>query len=524
MTFKNTSLQKWISGIIIISLFTPMVLFTFQPKKASAQWVVTDPAQVIQTGLSVKDVLKEIARQFLMLAARRLLAQMTQNTINWINGGFHGNPLYIENPRSFFDDIAKTEVKNMVNLFGYDSMKYPFGKEFSLNIINAYQQQLETNAEYSLSRVVNDPTLLNSYRNDFNAGGWNVFLINTQYPQNNYIGFNMLATEELARRVRGVNQTAAQKTNNALQQGLGFLSPQTCPSNPKYNNLKNEFQRPSFKSTTPYSPPKRESFSSDDEWGNAMLAYEAQYSEFVAAEKDVWAEANTCPEGLVATTPGSVVGSHITTAINSKFKQNELAAALGNSLAAILDTLMNHFLSKGLNSLTNAITPETGEECDFEYFGEKLEQCGGDGLPDGTGGGQCVSYIVAASASLRDDVIAAQERALDEDPALAEVPAAPGNVEQFRDLVAGQLNSAGFEASASHNGNCNLSPNNIGVRNSGALVGEIYDVVREDPSMTIREASSALGRPAHAGNASWGFILDGDSGAQPDPSSINFTP
>ena len=139
-----------------------------------------------------------------------MLQQMTKSVVNWINTGNWGNPLFVTNPQSFFKDIAKSEIKNIVSIFGYDSRRFPFGKDFALNLINSYKTQLATNAEYTLNKAITDPVLLRAYQNDFNVGGWNGFLVNTQYPQNNYIGFNMIATEQIARKLEGTAQTAVQ--------------------------------------------------------------------------------------------------------------------------------------------------------------------------------------------------------------------------------------------------------------------------------------------------------------------------
>src|SRR3972149_12309962 len=253
MVTKNKIIQKFIPCLLSISILTPAIFSSFGVKKAEAQETapigvpVNDfPAQIylkiITTNTTTSSIIdnkswmQKLLEQLLKLAAKRLLAQMTQATINWINSGFHGSPLFLENPESFFRDIAKSQVKNLVDMIGYDTFRFPFGKEVALQVIDSYKSQLEINAQYTLSKVINDPVLLNNYRNDFNIGGWNGFLINTQYPQNNYIGFQMMATEELARRLQGTTQNAAQKVQTVLDQGMGFLSPQICPTNSAYNN------------------------------------------------------------------------------------------------------------------------------------------------------------------------------------------------------------------------------------------------------------------------------------------------
>lgn len=388
MTAKDKT-KKLISALLVVSIISPAVLFSTSPKQAQAQagstaaisvpvadipqeqasWLsyalhgTNTSSTITDTGLHVKDFAIEIGKQLLKVAAKRLLAQMTQATINWINSGFHGSPLFLENPESFFKDIAKSEIRNLVDMIGYDTFRFPFGKETALNVIDSYKRQFSTNAEYTLSRVINDPDLLVRYRNDFNYGGWNGFLINTQYPQNNYLGFNMIVQENLASRLEGTLQAPAQKVQSLLQQGMGFLSPQTCPDNPKYNNGVNEFLRPSFNESRydkehPFDPSTGPSGS-------------LQWSQAKARARADWAEANTCPGGLVSTTPGSVAANQVFSAINVPFLTTALDGALGNSLAAIFDALINKLMSDGLTALAGTINPGPSED-NWSYDGNTL--------------------------------------------------------------------------------------------------------------------------------------------------------
>lgn len=383
MTFKNKTIQKSISCLIILAMFTPTLLLSLKPKQVEA----VNPVGVPVNDFTIqaqgwKNIAKEVLRQALIITAKKLLAKMTQNTVNWINSGFHGNPLYLENPKSFFKDIAKFEIRTLVNLFGYDSRRFPFGRDFALSTIYAYQRQLADNAEYTLSRVIDDPELLDQYRNDFYVGGWNGFLINTQYPQNNYLGFQMLATEELARRLDGTATNNANKVIKTLDRGMGFLSPQTCPSNPNYPLVTNPYDSPAFKET-PFSPPipgpgdvlcTFTSCEPTQQFKDRYNQYKANWERTNRVNRENFDKKYSCPEGLVDTTPGSVIASQITGALGSTRTQKELAAALGNSIATILDTLMNHFMSKGLNALSNKINPGDGVTKDnFTYFGDTVD-------------------------------------------------------------------------------------------------------------------------------------------------------
>ncbi len=390
MTFKKEKIQKLISSILVVLILAPSFIFLTVPKKAEAQWV--DPVAAIQrvvgnissalsatanvtgTAAQLKEIAKAIVRETLKAVARKALAEMTKSTVNWINTGFHGAPLFLENPGSFFQDVAKSEIKDLVSIIGYDSIRFPFGKNYLLGVIGSYKRQLSDNLEYSMSRITNDPYELQRYRVDFNYGGWDTFLVNTQYPQNNAIGFDMLVTKELAINLDGTTRTATQKVNDALQQGQGFLSPQVCKSDPSKSQL-NPFNKPSFDpSTVPY----------DEARAASDPTYRSLYKSAVDAARANFDMQYACPEGLATTTPGSVVASKIIGAMNKPEEQASLNAALGNSLATIFDALLNKFIGDGLTALSNHVNPPADDS--FNYYGETLGGSDSDtpwsGMPD----------------------------------------------------------------------------------------------------------------------------------------------
>ncbi|MEK7539171.1 MAG: hypothetical protein AAB595_00810 [Patescibacteria group bacterium] len=390
----NNKTIKFISALLIVLIVLPSVLLSI-PERARAQLPVTDvantnvstinsignwiskafhaigvPSTVVNTSLHLKDFANFLLRQILMTIAKSVLARITQATINWINSDFHGSPLFIENPESFFRDIAKSEIRRLVDMIGYDTFRFPFGPQTALNVISSYKSQLAYNAQYSLSKVINDPRLLVRFRNDFNYGGWNGFLINTQYPQNNYLGFNMIIQQNLASRLEGTLMAPAQKIQSLLQQSMGFLSPQICPSNPNYNNGINEFLKPSFKfNDKTWDAANPQPAVTDDK---GIDAYNNKYNADKEAARAAWSNPtgpNVCPGGLVSTTPGTVVGNQIMDALGSNLRQTELGAALGNSLSAIFDALINNFLNKGLNALASTVNPSASENNNWSYNG-----------------------------------------------------------------------------------------------------------------------------------------------------------
>ncbi len=431
MTIK-TKPQRFISLILIVAILAPTVLFS-TPKSAGAfkenvpqeqpQSVPTKnpvstagiwlskallaigvPAEVASKILAGKDWAQKVLMEAAKAAAMKALQDITKSTVNWINQGYHGMPLFLENPESFFKDIDKFEVRTLIDLYGYDELKFPFGKEFALNTISAYKGTLADNSAYSLSNyLVNDPVLLKNYQNDFNTGGWNGFLINTQSPQNNYIGFQMLANEELAGRIQGKAGTAKDKVNKLLDQGMGFLSPQICQTNPDYNDMKNEFNAPTWnpakwEADNPYEPPECDgsdySTTPDPTTGicTAEVNYDTLYYQRQEAAKRAWHSKENpdyCPphgdgsSGLANVTPGAVVANQIFDSVKPPSELKKQAVNSGSLIvSAVIDQLLSKYLNKGLSSLASAINPPDSEEDEWSYNGLTLGGSSTVGGPD----------------------------------------------------------------------------------------------------------------------------------------------
>ncbi len=406
MTSKNKT-KKLFSAVLIILTIVPSVLF-FQPKKAEAFWFstwltdiatgiskvtefATKSATITNTGLHIKDVARVVLQEVLKSIARKALAEMTKSTIDWINSGFHGSPLFLQNPDSFFKDIAKSEVENVVNEFGYDVSKFPFGRSFALNVINSYKSTADSDAAYSLSKVINDPVLLQHYQANFAYGGWNGFLMNTQYPQNNYIGSQMQMNGIIAAKLAGLTQAPVQKVQNLLQQGQGFLSPQVCPPevNANYPIATNPYNPPKFDATKweldyiKNNPPPSASISSDLEGSSDYAQWKDDHDTALTQAKSAWTAKYTCTKkdgtsGLQNTTPGAVVASQIMTSLKIPQDQAGYSAMVGNSLSAIFDSLLGHFLNKGLSALASKVNP-TPKTDDFSYNGITLGSPGDNG-------------------------------------------------------------------------------------------------------------------------------------------------
>ena len=197
-------------------------------------------AQATDTNTAVNSLnandtcLKSIGR----LVIKMLIQKMTLSTVNWINSGFNGGPAFVQDPGKFFGDIAKNEILGFgaeINASGN-----PFGKAFMQNLATGYNQKFADNAQYTLDKMIaqtnpdckdkkgNRVSCDIAFNADFSQGGWGAWEAMTQVPANNPLGFQLMASNELGKRLEGTVQSSAQLAQATLQEGNGFLGDNRC--------------------------------------------------------------------------------------------------------------------------------------------------------------------------------------------------------------------------------------------------------------------------------------------------------
>jgi hypothetical protein len=165
------------------------------------------------------------------IITKMLLQKITVSTINWINGGFDGSPSFIQDPGKFFLDIAKSEVLQFNDELITSGS--PFAKTWIKNTVSAFNSKFQDNAAYSLDKMIKNTTPQYSdltFQVDFSQGGWNAWNAITQAPQNNPLGFQLMADNELQKRLDGTVKSTADRVGEALSQADGFLGDERCAS------------------------------------------------------------------------------------------------------------------------------------------------------------------------------------------------------------------------------------------------------------------------------------------------------
>lgn len=300
------------------------VIDTNSEKSNAATATAAEKAAAAAAALKANDTcLKSIGRAVIKM----LLQKITTDTVKWINTGYSGEPMFVQNPGDYFLDIAKNEILRFNSEIN-DPVLYPFGKAFIQAQADSFRTKFADNAQYSLNKMIQDTNpqfSAQTFSQDFSQGGWGAWDAMTQNPANNPLGFALMASNELAKRIEDKTQLAT----GSLQQSGGYLGVQKCVD------------------------PEGITKQQDDE-------------ALKSGDKN---DPNLCHKWNFVT-PGQMVAAAATKAVN--YPENNLLSAqdLNDAVAAILDALLNSFSSSlmgegGFAGLSDTTEFQQGAEGQF---------------------------------------------------------------------------------------------------------------------------------------------------------------
>ncbi len=169
-----------------------------------------------------------IIEPLVITLARAILSNFTAQTVNWINHGFQGSPLYVTNLEGFLADTADQAIGNYIEGLGpigkiicspFDlQLRLSLGIQYSAGANGFYQEigcrltDIQQNVQQAFTSGV------------FGRDGWDNWLRLTAEPQNNIYGAYIRAVDNLGGLVSNRVNTAVKK----LDFGSGFLSSEKC--------------------------------------------------------------------------------------------------------------------------------------------------------------------------------------------------------------------------------------------------------------------------------------------------------
>ena len=233
---KKSFWAKKILAVLLIVCFS--ISITGIPQKVeSAELPVTDPANTANTAATVSklgsifgtlsDVLGTAngIKDFLVDKAGWILAKMIirgimQSTIQWINNGFQGNPLYIANPEAFFRTVADQALGEVLSRY-LPQICEPFQINIRKELL-LRRASFDSQIRCTLSDAINNiEGFVDGTRNQYGQlGGWREWNIMYTDTASNPYGASLLMGAKLSADINaGQNHYQEQ-----LTLGDGFLN------------------------------------------------------------------------------------------------------------------------------------------------------------------------------------------------------------------------------------------------------------------------------------------------------------
>lgn len=374
MIFNPLLLKKIRSRGFIIFLLFLISLGLINPKEAKAQWVVVDPANLVQNTISavantfeafgmqpivastqIANTAKEhILDSIAYLLAKSILRGITAQTVNWINSGFKGSPAFITNPERFFRDQADLQLEAILG-DQLDGLCRPFQLQVRLALIKTYLQEARPPV-CTFDKIRRN---FENFGDDLTKGGWKDWFDYTQIDANNPYGAYYQARDFINVQIAS-NQ---QQETKQLDWGKGFLSFKRCKSkDPNRGSRRvNQFEaNPNARSADQgqsdldYGNPGRIDGSPYDADGNFVDSNpDLDQNATIDTSYDIYDPSEDyCPqEDQEILTPGSVIEGQLGKVLGSSIDQLELADEINEIVSALMNQMFKKAIGASINGL-----------------------------------------------------------------------------------------------------------------------------------------------------------------------------
>ena len=185
--FSHPHISKFIAPLLIAVLVLPAFGFLALPREAKAS--VPTHCSFFDANC-LKEYLGDTALKAIVAAIVRVT---TRVMVDWITANEGRDVGFIKNfEQYFFEEIDARAGEFLSHLRGVNlcSSRLRARLDFMLGLPSYNFRYLRPQLECTLTDIIAN---IEDHYNDFNRGGWPVFLTNTLVPQNNHFGAGVLA-------------------------------------------------------------------------------------------------------------------------------------------------------------------------------------------------------------------------------------------------------------------------------------------------------------------------------------------
>jgi hypothetical protein len=286
--------------------------------------------------------------------AKNLLQQLSTKTLNWVNKGLGGNPLYVQDIGSNLRTIRDEQLGRYLDTV--QTSNPIFGNA----IRSAVTRQVTGISDGYINKAMNTPEgkKYTEFQSDFTSGGWDSFLT----MDNNPIGALFNSTDRIAQQIVA---TQTERIDE-VQRNNGFLDMRTCVE---------------------YAPIKLS--------GSGICKDNGIPMDELPPDTD-------CPSGAIPSTtppktpqclkyktvtPGQLISQQASNVLGSSQKQLELADSINEVLGSFFDQLLNNLYQKGIAGLQT----RGGGSNNIGGYGNNVV-LGSNGLPLSSGAADAFGY------------------------------------------------------------------------------------------------------------------------------------
>ncbi len=272
--------------------------------------------------------------------AKNILQQVSNKTLNWVNSGFDGNPLYVRDIDSYLKSIKDQKLESFLK-------QVPASNPIFGNAIrSAITQQVTGYTDGRIGQTMNTPEgrAYQAFQQDFTQGGWSALL----NPNNNPIGTYFSAADQINSTI----ENAQENVKSELEQGDGFLTMKKCVEWGVQTSGAATVGGTPLDELPPDSTPSGSTTPSVSTSAQKCLRYEN-------------------------VTPGSIIAQQTAYVTNSAVRQLEQADKINEVLGSFFDQLLNKLFANGLGSLGQqrgtGVSTGLGSNVVFGTNGQPLE-------------------------------------------------------------------------------------------------------------------------------------------------------
>ncbi len=287
-----------------------------------------------------------------------LLKKITFDTIAWINTGFEGDPLFVQDIHNYSLSVTQEDLRSITESIGFDQVNFPYGRDLARAIakswVNGEEDYLKNNAAYSLNKFIGH-NKDKEFDNNFSVGGWNGLIGKAFYPGNNPIGFRLEASKEVIRTTAKLDEVNSNLGSvlTDLKLNQGFQSIRKCV---KSSDGTNDYVHDTAQQKLAEDAVKEAQAGVDDvielkRLGGADDNDVANARAVLAARLKEAGKYSCASDGWEVQTPGGFIADRLTSVVD--IPQNRLLNAqdINESIAAIMDALISKIFQVGIVKL-----------------------------------------------------------------------------------------------------------------------------------------------------------------------------